>query len=190
MSSYRNPFVWILRGTPPEIIARCLFLMLVRSTVFPRGKGGNPTTAATSSKVLCTVVLHCLALSCFCFVLVGGPPPAVGTTWGNVFGEVLRIGRRGRGDEAGMRARVRGLLGVPRRTHSTCCKDRGEQPRTRTPQALFHQQGREGGPWPGSVRRPILGRRKEGRESPSCPAEEERVRNKRRGIHVAHCGMV
>ena len=64
---------------------------------------------------------------------------------GKVFGEVLRICHRGRGDEAGMRARVRGLLGVHRRTHSTCCKDRGEQPRTQTPQAVFHQQGMEGG---------------------------------------------
>ena len=65
-----------------------------------------------------------------------------------------------------MRAKVRGILGVHRRTHSTCCKDRGEQPRTQTPQALFHQQGREGGPWPGlfADSSPAEGR-KEGRES-------------------------
>ena len=36
----------------------------------------------------------------------------VGTTWGDVLGEVLRIGHRGRGDEVGTRAKVQGHLGV------------------------------------------------------------------------------
>ena len=31
----QQPFCLDSRGTPPEIIARCLFLMLVRRTVFP-----------------------------------------------------------------------------------------------------------------------------------------------------------
>ena len=70
-------------------------------------------------------------------------------------------------------------------------KTAGNSPEHRLHKPFSTNKVGRGGLGPGLFADPSLAEgRKEGRESPSCPAEEERVRNKRRGIHVAHCGMV
>ena len=98
----------------------------------------------------------------------------MGTTWGDVLGEVLRIGHRGRGDEAGTRAKVQGHLGVKRRTHSTCLNNHGEQPRPQTPRPPSTNKVGRGGLGPGLFAdlSPVEGRKERERERES---ERERV---------------
>ena len=72
----------------------------------------KPSAAQLKACPIRTVDLHGLALSCSSLHKTGGLPQTVGTTWGDVLGEVLRIGHRGRGDEVGTRAKVQGHLGV------------------------------------------------------------------------------